>query len=333
MYNTKQAENNITFDKILNLVDDYFIYCYYIGRVVPINKPISSPLRNDKNPSWSLHRDKKGVLRYKDFATGEGGNIIDFVKKLEGLKYHEALKKIWKDVILKKHVSLRKVTDPLVKAQSEETTIIRIKKKNFTEKDILFWSKYHITRDTLKLYEVNPIYTFWLNETQSSFYYTDAEPMYAYSIYDRYKIYRPHSKRQYKWRNNCSSFDVQGMEQLSENGDLLIITKSLKDVMVLHELGYNAIAPQSENSSIPKVIMDHLKLRFKRIVILFDYDEGGIQGSLKLSERYNIKRMFICLPYLNIYGIKDVSDYIKEFDKESTLIMLKQLLDENSNTK
>jgi hypothetical protein len=333
MYNTKQAEDNITLDKILKLVDDYFIYCYYLGRVVPINKPISSPLRNDKNPSWSLHRDKKGVLRYKDFATGESGNIIDFVRKSESLGYREALKKIWKDVILKKHVSLRKVTDPLVKAQSEETTIIRIKKKNFTEKDLLFWSKYHITKDTLKLYEVHPIYTFWLNETQSSFYYTDAEPMYAYSIYDRYKIYRPYSKRQFKWRNNCSSFDIQGMEQLSENGDLLIITKSLKDVMVLHELGYNAVAPQSENSSIPKVIMDHLKLRFKRIVILFDYDEGGIQGSRKLSERYEIPRIFIPISYYELYLVKDISDFIKELGIEAASNVIKRLLDENSNSK
>jgi DNA primase len=269
-------------------------------------------------------------MKYKDFATGDTGNVVDLLQKMENLKYHEALKKIWNDVILQKSVSLRKASDKIVKPEVIEN-IIEVKKKNFTENDILFWSKYHITKDTLKLYKVFPISTFWMNEIQANFFYTEKEPMYAYSIYDKYKIYRPYSRRLEKWRNNCSSFDIQGIEQLADNGDLLIITKSLKDVMVLHELGYNAIAPQSENSSIPKVIMDHLKLRFEKIIILFDYDEGGILGAKKLSEKYLIPYIFIPKHYLDLYHIKDISDFIKEFGKEQTEIMIKELLDENPN--
>lgn len=331
MYNTRTAEDNITFDKIVNLVDDYYIYCYYLNKVIPINKPMSSPFRKDHHPSWALYRDRKGITRHRDFATGESGNVVDLVRQLENLKYRDALQRIWNDVIVGKHVSLRKATDTLPKSEGEN--IIEIKRKNYTDNDMLFWGKYHITKDTLKLYKVYPISTYWVNDIQANFYYTEKEPMYAYSIYDRYKIYRPHSRRTEKWRNNCSSFDVQGMEQLADNGDLLIITKSLKDVMVLHELGYNAIAPQSENSSIPKVIMDHLKLRFKNIIILFDYDDGGILGSQKLSEKYSIPYKFIPKHYLDLYSIKDVSDFVKEFGKEQTLTMLKELLDENTNSK
>lgn len=333
MYNTREAEDNITFDKILNLVDDYFIYCYYLGKEIQINKPISSPLRKDNHPSWSLYRNRRGILIWKDFATGDSGNVVNLLMQMESLRYHEALKKIWNDVIIHKSVSLRKATDKMKTNTEESKNVIEIKKKNYTDKDLEFWGKYHITKDTLKLYKVFPISTFWLNEVQMNFFYTDKEPMYAYSIYDKFKIYRPYSRRTDKWRNNCSSFDVQGMEQLAENGKLLIITKSLKDVMVLSELGYNAIAPQSENSSIPKIIMDHLKLRFKRIVILFDYDEGGIQGAKKLSEKYSIPHTFIPKHYLDLYQIKDVSDFIKEFGKERTDEMIRELLNENTNTK
>ena len=326
MYNTKEVEDNITLDKILSYVNDYYIYCYYLGREIKINKPISSPFRTDKHPSWSLYRSNKGILRYKDFATGDTGNVVDLVQKLYELSYGKALQKIWKDLVVKTPHSIKR-TIKSIEIQQKKENLIEIKRKNFTEKDIDFWLKYKISKDTLKLYKVFPIHTFWVNEIQS-FIYTNKEPMYAYSIYNKFKIYRPYSKRMEKWRNNCSSYDIQGLEQLVDKGDLLIITKSLKDVMVFHELGYNAIAPQSELSSIPKVIMDHLKLRFKNIILLFDYDDSGIQGAKKLSEKYSIPYKFIPKHYLDLYHIKDISDFIKEFDKDTTLEMLKELLDE-----
>lgn len=326
MYNTREVEDNITLDKIISIVNDYYIYCYYLGKEIKINKPISSPFRDDKHPSWSLYRNKNGILKYRDFATDDSGNVINLVQKLFELNYGQALRKVWNDVIVKKPTALKR-TIKSIELQQKEANLIEVKKKNFTDGDMSFWSKYKISKDTLKLYKVFPIHTFWLNKSQY-FIYTDKEPMYAYNIYDKFKIYRPYSKKINKWRNNCSSYDIQGLEQLTEKDDLLIITKSLKDVMVLHELGYNAIAPQSELSGIPKIIMDHLKIRFKDIIIIFDYDEGGIQGAKKLSEKYSIKYKFIPKHYLDLYKIKDISDFIKEFDKETTLEMLKELLNE-----
>jgi len=326
MYNTREVENNITFDKILSIIDDYYIYCYYLDKEVKINKPISSPLRKDKHPSWSLYRSKNGILKYRDFATGESGNIINLVQKLYELNYGQALKKVWQDVVIKKPVSLRR-TIKNIEVRTNKENIIEVKRKNFTDKDIQYWSKYGISKDLLKEYKIFPIHTFWVNGNQS-FTYTDKEPMYAYSIYNKFKIYRPFSRKLEKWRNNCSTYDIQGLEQLEGTGDLLIITKSLKDVIVLKTLGFNAIAPQSELSGIPQIIIDHLKIRFKNIIILFDYDDGGIQGAKKLSEKHSLNIKFIPKKYLDLYQIKDISDFVKEFDKETALEMLKELLDE-----
>lgn len=50
---------------------------------------------------------------------------------------------------------------------------------------------------------------------------------------------------------------------LPESGDILIITKALKDVMVLYEYGIPAIAPCSENLFITEAQYNHLKERFK----------------------------------------------------------------------
>jgi len=251
MYNTLTVTDDITLEKILNIVDEYHIYSYYIGNPVKVNGPISSPFRKDNNPSWSLFRSKRNEIMYKDFATGETGNVAKFVQKMFDLSYHKALEKIWDDLILTKKVKQRK---PRIEIEPKDPSkIIGIKRKNFTKTDDEFWGKYGLSRDVLKRYNVYPIESFWVNDIQQSFKYTKDDPMYAYKIFNKFKIYRPYSKsRLNKWRNNCGQYDIQGWEQLPEIDDLLIITKSLKDVMVLYTLGYSSISPQSENSSIPK---------------------------------------------------------------------------------
>jgi hypothetical protein len=49
-----------------------------------------SPLRKDNNPSWGIYQDDKG-WHWKDFATGEGGDELDFLKALHNCDTKEAL--------------------------------------------------------------------------------------------------------------------------------------------------------------------------------------------------------------------------------------------------
>jgi len=50
-----------------------------------------SPLRKDNNPSWGIYQDDKG-WHWKDFATGEGGDELDFLQSLHNCDTKEALK-------------------------------------------------------------------------------------------------------------------------------------------------------------------------------------------------------------------------------------------------
>lgn len=75
------------------------------------------------------------------------------------------------------------------------------------------------------------------------------------------------SKR-YKFISNWQSSKLQGAKLLPKDGnEFLIITKSLKDVMTLHEFGIPAIAPCSENTFITDKVLNKLKEKFKRIVV------------------------------------------------------------------
>lgn len=44
-----------------------------------------SPLRKDNNPSWGIYQDDKG-WHWKDFATGQGGDELDFLQALQDRK-------------------------------------------------------------------------------------------------------------------------------------------------------------------------------------------------------------------------------------------------------
>jgi len=329
-YDTAKVTDELTYDKLLSKLNPFHIYAYYIGKEVKLNRPINSPLRSDKNPSWTLFRGRSGDIMWKDFATGDSGGVVQLVGKMYELKYYKALEKIWFDMV-DGHIMKEKNTT-FVERISTPVTVITVKRKYFTQTDDNYWGQYDLTRDILKFYNVSPIEMFWRNEVQSKLIYSKASPMYSYKIFDKFKIYRPYSStKKDKWRNNCGSYDLQGFEQLPESGDLLIITKSLKDVMVLYKYGYTSVAPQSETASIPIVLMNHLKQRFKKIIIFFDYDEGGIKGAESICGKHDLEKTFISKHYLDIYGIKDISDFAKEMSEQKTIELLKELFDEKKD--
>jgi 5S rRNA maturation endonuclease (ribonuclease M5) len=215
----------------------------------------------------------------------------------------------------------------------EPSKVIGVKRKYFTKTDDDYWTQYGIDREVLKHFHVTPIESFWVNDIKQSFVYTKDCPMYAYKVYNKFKIYRPYAKRREdKWRNNCGPYDIQGWEQLPENGDIIIITKSLKDVMVLYELGYPAIAPQSENSTIPTKVVNDLKTRFEEVIILFDNDKPGLEAAEKLSIKQRLKYTYLPLSYALLYSVKDVSDAVKELGHITTIETIKQILNETKES-
>ena len=327
-WNTKDIiADQITLDSILKCTTEFDLYSFYLGEELQIGQAISSPFREDKNPSFVFFKgttDNK--LMWHDFATGDSGDIVSFVRQIFNLTYKGALQKMY-EATLNKKVSFSTKGINIAEDLKSVKTIISIKRKNFTVTDDQYWGQFGLDRTNLKFFEVYPISAFWVNDEPQPYTYTKEQPMYAYKMYNRFKIYRPFSpNKKNKWRTNTRVNDIQGWAQLPYKGSLLIITKSLKDVMVLRKLGYYAIAPGSESANIPEKIMNQLKERYKKIIILFDYDDGGLNGASKLSKKHNIDKIFIPYEYKEIYNAKDVSDFYKEFGKTKTKQMLRQII-------
>jgi len=309
MYSTntvldRVAKPKLTMESILEKVTEYDIFSKYIGDF-KIGYIYNSPLREDKNPSFGVFVSRKtGDLLYKDLASDDCGNVFKFVKQLKKLQtYEETLKTISDDMNIG---NLKVMLSSENKRRLIKDTIINVVRKPLNLTDIKFWNSFGISKETLRIYKVSAISKFVINGIVKGVYKTES-PLYCYKVFNKFKIYNPLGPKTIKWRGNLNALDIQGFEQLPENGELLIITKSLKDVMVLSEMGYDAVAPSSESITIPEIVMNNLKKRFKRILIFYDRDKAGVEYARKISKTYNINAIFINKKYKT----KDVSDLVK----------------------
>jgi len=331
VYNTKNVIENLTLDELLKHITEYDIYRYYLGSKFKINSIISSPFREDKHPSFGIFKSDTGALLWKDQATGKTGNVVTFVKEVENLYHNKQALKFIYNKLIRGDLKLSKEGIKVKEFFNKVRKTISIKRQNISKEDDDYWGSYYISRETLKKFNVSPISFFWIDDELQYYNYTKDNPMYAYKIFEKFKIYMPKAKlKKDKWRTNCTSIDIQGYEQLPNKGDLLIITKSLKDIMVLYELGYTAVALQSENDKLNHKIFNNLSERFKKLVILFDNDSPGQEAAGKLSAEYNIPYVMIDSSNLTLYNVKDISDYIQTFGRDNTIKLLKSLFNNES---
>lgn len=318
MYDTTKVLN-ITKDMVLKHADEYSIFCQYLGFNPVVGQLYVSPLRKDNNPSFGLfYRRGNRTLLFKDFGTGETGDCFKFASLIDRTSQKTTLRNLFEQYVTKK-ITVRKATEIPVK-KSKELDII-IDDIPFTEEGLNYWQQFGIGLATLHKFNVKQIKRFWVDGVE---YWKDSKdkPMFSYTVYSKFKIYRPFYKQK-RFYSNCRSIDIQGWEQLDYNKDTVFITKSLKDVMLLHELGYTAIAPNGEGHSIPEKALEILRKNFKHIVVLYDRDLPGMAGARKILNK-NKDFDFMLTPEKSE---KDLSDYYQKYGEEATIRLISKRLD------
>ena len=293
---------------LLDKLTDYDIYSYYVGQF-KIGKLFNSPLRSDdKNPSFAIFKGMNGGLFFKDHGSGEGGNAIKFVKLYKNINTKDELERELLRIVRKMNPNSGNVIRTYSYSVDSGPTDIGIVRQPFTDVDKQYWKQFHISIDTLRKFQVFSIKYFLCNRVVRGTY-KETSPMYAYKVDDKFKIYRPLASKYTKWRTNLTNRNVQGLSELPvEGGNLLIITKSLKDVMCLYEMGFNAIAASSETTFIPDDILDSLRHKWKNVIMLYDRDKTGMLESRKYSKQYKLDALFVH----KRFKAKDISDAVKD---------------------
>jgi hypothetical protein len=163
---------------------------------------------------------------------------------------------------------------------------IRIEPLDWDEQHLEWWENYGVDISLLKKFNVTPVKRVWLN---GNLYYNrdftkKTEVVFAYRFggYD-YKIYFPMRKERRFLHNNADI--LQGWGQLPEKGDMVVITKALKDVICLRMFGIPAIAPMAETSVVSDSVLELLKENFGKVYALYDRDRVGKIALLHLRKR------------------------------------------------
>lgn len=297
---------------------------------VPItDKLILSPFRKDTKPSCKFYTNKGKLVLY-DHGLKTFMDCFDIVKNRHNCDYNMALKIIAKDFEIdydgKTDIGERK---PIIISQVDKSSLVSgeekdfyVRERPFNKVDKDFWNfKYSVTSKTLNKFKVFPIQFLKIND-RLAYTYTPENPGYAYYLGDKkYKVYFPYGSPKFLQNTNSK---VMGYRQLPETGELLIITKSMKDIMCLSELGYTAISMLSETSKFPQKLVEILKERFKRIVLFYDNDKTGLEFVMSRSAETGF-------PYITLPGEeKDLSDFIEAYDMFSANYIIQNLLTENN---
>ena len=324
-----EFQQKVTKELILSRFTEEQIMEFYLH--TPIKRGLfRSPLRRDKEPTCSFYRNNSGSLIFKDFATGQHLDIFGVVQNMFSCNYFEALRIIANDMGIVKSSSIPrnpgKISKTTIKIEDKEMSKVQIEMQDFTDLELKWWSKYGISLDILKRFNVYSCKHVFLNDqiVAESQQHCPIFGYYGgkYHGLELWRCYFP-KRTSFRFLGNWPTKKIQGYEQLPKKGKLLVITKSMKDVMCLYSMGITAIAPNSETQFISNSVLDDLKQRFEHIVVLFDNDYTGIVFMKKIKKEHP-ELMYTWIP--RRLGAKDISDYYKENGRKKTLNLIKEFV-------
>ena len=314
----------ITKEFLLSKNSEETYMSYYLG--VPVKKGLfRSPLRSDNHNTCSFFRGRSGNLYFKDFATGQCLTFEGVVMEKYHCTYPNALKIIAKDFGYIQSSEVKKQEIKIQpKFEGEKETFIQVEIKDFSESELKWWNSFGVTKQTLDKYKVYSIKTVFLNGNiyaQS----TQHSPIYGYYFgkkenIEQWRIYMP-KRKEFRFIGNVSTKTIQGYKQLPDNGKLLVITKSMKDTMLLSSLGIPAVAPNSETQFVSEKLLDEFRERFKNIVLLYDSDLTGVRFMNKIRKQY--RDLIVCM-IPRKYEAKDISDFYQKYGRSQTISLIKE---------
>lgn len=289
------------------------IAAYYLG-VKSIPCLIASPLRQDRNPSFSLFSNNGEEVGFLDYSTREHGSILDLLMKLWNCSYVEAKKRIANDLgDTKLNISIGKGNYAnRIPIRTNSGIELQCRIREWRDYDLKYWESYGISLKWLKYADVYPISHKIVIKDDISYVFGADKYAYAYVEFKggktTLKIYQPFNKKGYKWSNRHDRSVISLWTKVPEYGDKLCICASLKDALCLWaNIGIPSLAIQGEGYNMSNSAVNELKRRYKQIYICLDNDEPGKKDAIHLSS----KTGFINVILPQFKGGKDISDMYK----------------------
>lgn len=259
----RKINTRLTKDFILSKVDQISIFSAYfnlpietIQYCIDTGEFIHSPIRVDMHPTCGFKYDRKGKLKFKDFAgyfwgdcfdaaayiisKNENNLNLDITNKNDFIKVLRHITFVFKDIFYGQE------KDPLIQDNIKQTiskikkekSIIELVTRNWNQNDIDYWNQFNVNLQTLNINFIYPIEQFYINRKinpEPKYYYSEKDPCYGYilgkdknGIYN-IKLYFPRrEKSTTRFITNCNH--LEGIYQLEKDDyDIIVLTKSTKD--------------------------------------------------------------------------------------------------------
>lgn len=321
-----KANTSESVKEIMERISQGDILAHYFN-ITSLPVLISSPLRNDKHPSFSIYTPDGEKVKYIDFATGEHGDIYALMQSLFHLSFPQVIRKIGREC--KSHHS-NPQTDFRVPLEGKKFRIrkqseLKVKVREWQDYDIEYWESYGISIKWLKYAEVYPISHKIIYKDGERYVFPAAK--YAYCFVERkegkvtLKVYQPFSKL-YKWSNKNDGSVVGLWTKIPEKGSKLVVCSSLKDALCLWaNTNIPCVYVQSETTGMSETAQKVLKSKFNHIYVCFDNDAPGIVDAENFSALTGFQN--VVLPLFE--GGKDISDFYRLKGKEEFIKIIKPL--------
>jgi len=348
------------FAKIFNVTREDIEYC-----LEHTSNKIHNLLRGDMNPSLGFMYRSDGRLISKDWANDNfTGDIFDVLATVKGLDVRKDFVKLCNFIIDNNSTSLNPNKAIINNIKNKEFTIIKYEIKQFDDNDIKYFTKGGISLNILNIRNVFAAKYIWVNNMHEPVYvYNKYKPAYIYSFglenrKEIVKIYNPKADdKKYKFITN-NKLVFEAPHELYD-ADVLIITKSRKDKLVIESLlqgveetlgnmplcnigspvTYCVTSFNSEKYRLTSRLVEYLRVHYKKIIINVDFDKTGIMNAFYHNILYNIDCVFLG-NNSNIYDEFNNKELIRYFasinkiKKDVTLVneMLEYFIDINKNS-
>jgi hypothetical protein len=300
----------VNLEQIIRAVGEEAVFKYYCSEFP--SRLFNSPFRGDATPSFGFYEgSSKWQWKWKDLATGESGNCVDFVMKKFMITFPEALAKIAQDLEITPYQnitykSVHKERTP----KTREPALLRVRGRPFSASDLAYWYQWPITTNILNYYNARVADELWKDD-KKLWGYQENDPTFYYffPLSQHIKGYRPKAPtKKDKWISNVDdNVDIQGYYQCrikQHPGRPLILTKSMKDIMFFRAFGYNSMAKNGEGYYYNPDFIRHIKKYCHPIISLYDNDAPGIKAANRDRDLYGI------VPYIidTAWAQKDPTD-------------------------
>ena len=323
--------DNESVQDVMNRVSHADLLSYYLG-IDSLPVLINSPLRSDTHPSFFIYSPDGNKVLYRDYATGDRGDIYSLLKNKENISFSQLIRKIAADKRLLKKSSEGSFTVTPASGKKFAPRVprdLKVKVRHWQLYDIEWWKQWGISLDWLRYAEVYPISHKIVYKGGERYVIHAAK--YAYVFVERkednisLKVYQPEVKdKRWKWDTSNNGSVVGLWTKVPETGDRIVICSSLKDALCLwSNTGIPAIYVQSETTGLSQTAQEVLRRRFRNVFICFDNDAPGLIDGEELALKTGFRN--IVLPHFE--GGKDISDLFRTKGKEEFIKIIKPLFD------